>query len=266
MNLDILKQKMASMKNQDTPKEKKDYSKIYWKPTPGKHFIRIVPSKFNSEIPFTEIKMYYGIGDKKVMISPLNFGKKDPINDFVEQLKAADYTKENYFLTKKLEPKTRIFVPVIVRGEEEKGVRLWQFGKTIYETLLALACDEEVGDYTDVTDGIDLIVETVGKEATGTGFSKSTVRLKRKNSPLSEDSSQVEKWLKEQPNPKEQFIQYEYDVIKASLGKYLSASDEEEGEEEVVEESKAQTSTNNYTLNIQSKSSKKDEFEELFDE
>ena len=75
------------------------------------------------------------------------------------------------------------FAPVVVRGEEDKGVRLWQFGKQVYEELLALAVDDEIGDYTDVAGGRDLTVETVGPESTGTPYNKSSVRVRLKNFP-----------------------------------------------------------------------------------
>ena len=53
-----------------------------------------------------------------------------------------------------------------------------RFGKTVYEELLALAVDEEIGDYTDIVNGRDLTVETVGPEATGTPYNKSSVRVR----------------------------------------------------------------------------------------
>ena len=49
----------------------------------------------------------------------------------------------------------RIFAPVIVRGEEEKGVRLWEFGKEVYQDFLNMATDDEIGDYTDIVAGRD---------------------------------------------------------------------------------------------------------------
>ena len=61
------------------------------------------------------------------MLSPETWGEKDPIALFAKKLRE-EYSKENYLLAKKLDAKTRIFAPVIVRGEEDKGVRLWQFG------------------------------------------------------------------------------------------------------------------------------------------
>ena len=196
MDLSLLKQKLDGLQSKPTQNtQKTDYTKIFWRPTVGKQQIRIVPSVYNSANPFKELKFYYGITNK-VMISPLNFGEKDPIHIFSQKLRE-EYNKENYILAKKLDAKTRIFAPVVVRGEEDKGVRLWQFGKTVYEELLALAVDEEIGDYTDIAGGRDLTVETVGPESTGTPYNKSSVRVRLKTSALSEDSSTVETWLKE---------------------------------------------------------------------
>ena len=159
MDLSMLKQKLDTLQQKQSTGQKRDYSLTFWRPTVGKQQIRIVPSAFNPKNPFTELKFYYGITNK-VMISPLNYGEKDPIALFAGKLRE-EYNKENYVLAKKLDPKTRVFVPVIVRGEEDKGVRLWQFGKLIYEELLSLAVDEEIGDYTDIATGRDLTIETV---------------------------------------------------------------------------------------------------------
>jgi hypothetical protein len=77
----------------------------------------------------------------------------------------------------------RVFAPVIVRGEEEKGVRLWEFGKEVYQSLLSLAADEEVGDFTDIMEGRDMKIETVGPETTGTDLQqiKSITSIKNIN-------------------------------------------------------------------------------------
>ena len=224
MDLSLLKQKLDGLQQKTSSNSQKtDYTKIFWRPTVGKQQIRIVPSAFDSKNPFKELKFYYGITNK-VMISPLNFGEKDPIHLFAQKLRE-EYNKENYILAKKLDAKNRIFVPVVVRGEEDMGVRLWQFGKLVYEELLALAVDDEIGDYTDIVNGRDLTVETVGPEATGTPYNKSSVRVRLKTSPLSEDSTTVDTWLKEQPNPEELFKRYTFDEMKSALEKWLAPED-----------------------------------------
>ncbi len=69
-----------------------------------------------------------------------------------------------------LDPKMRVFAPVIVRGEEEKGVRLWEFGKEIYMQLLGIAEDEDYGDFTDISEGRDFTVDVVTGDIGGQIF------------------------------------------------------------------------------------------------
>jgi len=280
MDLDALKSKLEEVQQKNQPKtEKIDYSTIYWKPPVGKSQIRIVPSAYNSKIPFTELKFYYGI-THKIMSSPLNYGEKDPIAIFASKLRE-EYNKENYVLAKKLDAKTRIFVPVLVRGEEESGIRLWQFGQQVYEGLLALAVDDEIGDYTDVVNGRDLTVETVGPDSTGTPYNKSSVRVRLTQTPLSENSSEVETWLKEQPNPIEQFRKYSFEEVKSALEKWLSPEDENEDGEDIIDEKnddfddaseglpweKDEKKSSNFSLDTSKvKETKGDKFDKLFEE
>ena len=267
MDLNALKQKLDTLQSKPQGGQKTDYSLIYWKPTLGKQQVRIVPSAYDATNPFTELKFYYGITNK-VMISPANFGEKDPIALFAGKLREGEYNKENYVLAKKLDAKNRVFVPVIVRGEEDKGVRLWQFGKMVYEELLALAVDDEIGDYTDIVGGRDLTVETVGPEATGTPYNKSSVRVRLKTSPLSEDAALVEKWTNEQPNPKgDLFKRYSFDEMKSALEKWLSPEDDDSEEAVTSPVTNSGPTTTNFSLDTtQAKKSKVDQFDSLFDD
>jgi len=225
MDLNAIKNKLAALNstgNQD--REKVDFEKIYWRPANGKSTIRIVPSAFNAADPFTELKLHYNIG-KFPMMSLSNYGKQDPVEEFVKELRKTS-DKDNWSLSGKLSPKSRFFAPVIVRGEEEKGVRLWSFGVNIYKALLALAEDEDIGDFTDVMSGWDMVVETT--PAAGPGqFPSTTVRIKPKQTVLSEDDSKVNAWLKDQPNALEVQTQYDYEFIKKALQKYLNPGEEE---------------------------------------
>ena len=223
MNLDAIKAKLAGLNNNGQEREKVDYEKIFWRPTNGKHIVRIVPSVYDPSFPFKELKFHYNIS-KFPMIALSNFGKQDPIEEFVKELRKTS-DKENWSLSGKLSPKTRIFAPVIVRGGEDKGVRLWSFGTNIYKALLALAEDEDIGDFTDVINGWDMVVENT--PAAGPGqFPTTTVRIKPKQTPLSDDNTQVDLWLKEQPNALEVQTQYDYEFIKKKLQEYLNPGEE----------------------------------------
>ena len=264
MDLNQIKQKLESLQTQSNT-NKGGGKSIFWKPSVGKQQVRVVPNKYNKSFPFTEMMFYYGIG-QRVMASPLNWGEKDPIQEFTKQLRASG-DKENWYLAKKLDAKTRIFAPVIVRGEEDEGVKLWQFGKEVYQAFLNLAADDEIGDYTDVSGGRDIKLTTVGPEVTGTPYNKTTISPSMKQSPISDNATIVERALDTQPNPKEVFKRLTFDEVKANLETFLKPEGGEEGEissePAVAFDSE---SKNNYSLEGKDTTSKSDKFDALFDD
>ena len=194
------------------------------------------------------------------MISPVNFGEKDPIVEFAQELRK----KGNWQDAKKIEPKMRIFAPVVVRGEEEKGVRLWGFGKQIYMELLRLSEDEEVGDYTDAISGRDLVVEIEDKAKTGLSFNTTKVRLSINASPLSKDAKQVETWLNTQPDPVGVFKRYTYEEIDLEFQRYLTGQSDAPSEKIVDDaEPVASQPQQKFSLNTGKKATDAS-FEELF--
>ncbi len=275
MDLNTIRQKLSNMNSKNNKGGSKvDYEKLYWKPSIGKQTIRIVPSKFDDKTPFKELFFYYGIGNK-LMLSPLSWGEKDPIAEFVKQLRKSS-DKEDWRLAKKLEPKLRVFAPVIVRGEEDKGVRLWQFGKEVYMEFLSMADDEDIQDFTDVAEGRDFTVDTVGPETTGTAYNKSSIRPKTKISPLASTKEEIEKFLNNQPDPSEAFKRYTFDEMKSALQSWLAPDEENEEveeEDEVIPPTtdlpwdkptvKSKTPSN-YTLST-TKKDNKSKFDDLFE-
>ena len=264
MDLNQIKKKLESLQTQSNS-NKSNGKSIFWKPTVGKQQVRIVPNKYNKSFPFTEMQFYYGIG-QRVMASPMNWGEKDPIQEFTKQLRSSG-DKENWYLAKKLDAKTRIFAPVIVRGEEEEGVKLWQFGKEVYQAFLNLAADAEVGDYTDVSGGRDIKLTTVGPEVTGTPYNKTTVSPSMKQSPISDNSNIVERALDTQPNPIDVFKRLTFDEVKANLELFLKPEGGEEGE--ISSEPAVgfdDNKSNNYSLEGKDTTSKADKFDSLFDD
>ena len=74
--------------------------------------------------------------------------------------------------------------------------------------------------------------------AAGPGqFPTTTVRIKPKQTTLSNDNTQVDLWLKEQPNALEVQTQYDYEYIKKKLQEYLNPGEEVETEAPVPAES-----------------------------
>lgn len=254
MDVNLIKQKLESFQRKEK-KEKVDTKQFFWRPPVGKAVVRIVPSKENSKYPFKEVYFHYGIR-KFPMYALTNFGEADPIVELSTQLRKSG-VKEDWQLARKLEPKMRVFVPVIVRGEEEKGVRLWEFGKEVYNELLSLGNDEDIGDYTSITDGRDITVETVGKEVTG-NFNKSSIRVKPKQTSITENQELLAKWLKEQPEVLTIYEKVSYDTMKKALQEFLTPSENEDEAEPAVAE------VEEGTHQLQEKPSKTKSFDDLF--
>ena len=108
----------------------------FWKPQDGETTIRIVPTPDGD--PFKDYWFHYNVGNNSGFLSPKkNFGEDDALDSFVRKL-YKEGTEESIKLAKSLSARQRFFAPVVVRGEEEKGVRIWGFGKMAYEKLLNL--------------------------------------------------------------------------------------------------------------------------------
>ena len=272
MDLNKIKSRLDNLNQAAKPKntEKKDYTLIYWKPkAEGKYQIRFVPSKLNKDNPFQEIFMHYGVG-KFPIVALTNWGEEDPIVDFTKKLRKSSES-ENWRLAKQLDPKMRVFAPVIVRGEEDKGVRLFEFSKTIYMELLSIADDEDYGDFTDVAEGFDFVVNA-SKVQDRPGFALS-LRPKPKQTPLSSDASQITTWLENQPILLEERYKYTYDKLKEELQTFISGGEEKEGD--IISEPASgfegdlqPKEEKKFTLSTQGtpKKAKSEEFDSLFED
>tara|TARA_Y100001972_G_scaffold80623_1_gene97848 strand:- start:320 stop:1165 length:846 start_codon:yes stop_codon:yes gene_type:complete len=277
MDLNAIKSRLSSLNQDAKPRtgEKKDYTLVYWKPRQeGKYQIRFVPSLINKNNPFQEVYMHYGVG-KYPIVALTNWGEQDPIVDFTKKLRTTS-DSENWRLAKKLDPKLRVFAPVIVRGEEDKGVRLFEFSKTIYMELLSIADDEDYGDFTDVAEGFDFVVNA-SKVVDRPGFALS-LRPKPKQTPLSKDANQVNTWLENQPKLLEERYKYTYEKLKEELQNFISGGEEKEDtivsepasefDNDTVETKAEDKSKKAFSLATQGKpkKAKSEEFDSLFED
>ena len=204
-----------------------------WKPSPGKQVIRVLPYQHNKDNPFLELFFHYDLGGK-TYLSPMTYGRPDPIEEFAQKLRSSG-NKDDYQIAKKLMAKMRTFAPVIVRGEENEGVRFWGFGKMVYQELLSVIADPDYGDITDSMNGRDVTVEFVSAEDAGKNFPVTTIRVKPNQTPVTEDDKLLDKLLNEQPNMQEIYQEKSYDELTEVLNEWLTPSEEEsEGDSESV--------------------------------
>ena len=226
-----------------------------WKPSPGSQVLRIVPYKFNKDNPFIELFFHYDLGGKNYL-SPISFGRPDPIEEFAQKLKSTG-SKDDYRLGKKIEAKMRTYAPVVVRGEENQGVKFWGVGKTVYQELLSIIADPDYGDITDQVSGRDVAVEFKTAEETGKSFPSTSIRVKPNQTPITEDASVLENIMSTQKNITEIYQERSYDELTEALNEYLNG--DSQSEDQSVEETKESNQANTVGSNQST-----DAFDDLF--
>ena len=228
------------------------------KPQPGKTQIRILPYKLNPDTPFIELFFHYDLGGKSYL-SPISFGRPDPIEEFAEKLKSSG-NREDWRLGKKLEAKLRTFAPVVVRGEENQGSKFWGFGKTVYQELLSIIADPDYGDISDPVNGRDVVVEFKTAEETGASFPKTSIRVKPNQTPITEDKAVLTTLLDEQKDIREVYNELSYDELAEALQDWLNPS--EDGDTTVSKEDSVPAST--IASAVKSTTDVNDAFDDLF--
>jgi hypothetical protein len=216
MDISLALKRFSSLQN-NTKK-----SDSIWKPANGKSQIRLVPYKFNKDNPFIELYFHYNINNK-TYLSPISFGRPDPIVEFAEKLKRTGDT-DDWKAGKKMEPKLRTFAPVIVRGKENEGVKFWGFGKTVYQDILGYIADPDYGDITDPHTGRDIVLEVTSAEESNAAYPTTTIRVKPAVSKILDDSQAVTELLNAQKEITDLYSELSYDELKGVLESWLNPS------------------------------------------
>ena len=191
-----------------------------WKPEEGKEYtVRLLAFPRNDGQPFIDRHYYYGIGNSPGILAPFQFGKPDPIKELRSKLydEGSAASKD---LAKTVAPKMRTFAPVIVRGEEDKGVRIWSFGKMVYQDILNLMLDEDYGDITDPLEGRDIRVSV--SKLPGKQFADTKISPRAKVEPLSRDRDQAKKWLDSIPEVDTAANLKSYDEIEKLVNDWIN--------------------------------------------
>ena len=237
MDINAIKSRLNQLQNTTST------ANSFWKPPAGKTQIRITPYVDNKDNPFVELFFHYSLVPNKTVLSPLSFGRPDPVQQFADKLKGSG-DKDEWIQGKRIEPKMRTFAPVIVRGEESEGVKWWGFGKTVYQELLAIIADPDYGDISDVMTGRDIVVERQTAAEAGNQYGKTTIRVKPNQTALVEDANLSDNLLKNQPNIVELYTEPSFDELKGHLQNFLNPSAAEETTEKEPEMVSTQASSN----------------------
>ena len=223
IDMSAIRKKLNQLSGQNSKKN------TMWRPEEGSETtVRLIAYPNNDGQPFKELMFYYNIGNNPGLLSPYQFGKPDPIQELITKLRD-EGSKESYELAKKLYPKMRCYAPVIVRGEEEKGVRLWAFGKQVYQTLLNYMLDEDYGDITDPKDGFDIKVNC--NKPPGRQYAMTEVRPRPRSTPLNKNAKQAKEWLDNIPDVNDLFELKSYEELERIINAWLDGDDEDSSKE-----------------------------------
>ncbi|MBG17517.1 MAG: hypothetical protein CMB77_04115 [Euryarchaeota archaeon] len=221
-----------------------------WRPQEGEEVtVRILSFPNNDDgLPFTERWFYYNIGNNPGLLAPYQFSKPDPIQDLINKLRD-EGTKESYELAKKLYPKPRYYAPVVVRGEEDKGIRVWSFGKMVYQSLLNIMLDEDYGDITDVAEGRD--VKVICTKAPGRMWATTEVRPRGKQSKLSDNNKQIENWVSSIPNLDDMYSLKSSEELEKIINDWLNGDLEDSSTESTGTTRNTNFQSNNTSANTE---------------
>jgi len=254
LDLDAIKAKLNQLTTTN------DRKNNYFRPEPGKQRVRIVPYVHRKENPFLEMYFHYDIA-KRSMLSPITFGNADPVVEFADKLKKTG-DKDDWVMGRKIEPKMRTYVPVIVRGKEAEGVKFWGFGKTIYSELLSIIADPDYGDITDLMNGRDIDVEFTPSEGPGQ-YPKTAIRVKPNTSAATEDKA-IAKSIMDQPKITDLFPEPTYEELEKALNDWMNP----ESADSDTTTTKADTSTSqtSTTETVTKKTDVAEAFNDLFND
>ena len=198
---------------------------MMWRPQEGEEVtVRVLSFPDNDGQPFKERWFYYNIGNNPGLLAPYQFDKPDPIQELINKLRD-DGSKESYELAKKLYPKMRSYAPVVVRGDEDRGLRIWAFGKMVYQSLLNIMLDEDYGDITDPVTGRD--VKVVCTKAPGRKWASTEVRPRGKQTPLAE-TTQAREWINNIPSLDDLYTLKSYEELEKIVNDWLTGDDEDD--------------------------------------
>jgi hypothetical protein len=198
INMDLMRKKLASLRGEG----QRDGDSLFFKLEEGDQDIRIVPTADGD--PLKEMYFHYNVGEHKggILCPKRNFGERCPVCDFASAVwKESSETNddEGKKLAKSLFVRARYFSPVVLRGRESEGIKVYGYGKKAYELLLGYILDPEYGDITDTQEGTDITL-TYTKPTTPGAYPQTSMKMRRNTSSLLEDTEAIPALLDRMPD------------------------------------------------------------------
>jgi hypothetical protein len=208
-----------------------EYDKLLWKPKHDTDYtVRIIPYKYNIDFPFFDIIIHEKLGPGfKFYNSPATFGEYDPIIEYGEKLKQTGI-KEDKALAQQFLGKKKTLCLIIVRGEEDKGVLIWQMPSGVKKQIFTFIANEDFEDITDPINGHDLKVKLNSPKGTGGKF-EWAITPRPKKTPTTEDKNMMEVIKNNQPKFEDIWHAEPADKLTKVLANYLKTNTDKDSQD-----------------------------------
>ncbi len=221
INMELMRKKLATLRGEGDREQS-----VWFKPDEGDQDIRIVPTSDGD--PLKEKYFHYNVGEHRggIVCPKRNYGENCPICEFASSLwrdGTENNDEESKKLAKSLFVRARYFSPVVVRGREDEGVKIYGYGKRAYENLLGYILDPDYGDITDALEGTDISL-TYTKPTTPGAYPQTNLKMRRNTSPLLEDKDAIPALLDNIPDLESLFERHTPEQIDAILDEQLSGN------------------------------------------
>lgn len=193
-NLQAIQERLSEIQNGGKPKKKtsskeKGPSLPFWKPELGDNFIRFVPFQDKNGQPFYQVGFYTSellVGqDGWRQVAPAQFGEEDPIFDLLTTLSKQRQPTEIFKLMNNLRPKDSYYAPILVRGQEDKGVQVWELNLSKVKDIYAILAHQDYidEDLFDPKTGRDFVVSVTETDKTFKGHPVKAVDISERKKP-----------------------------------------------------------------------------------
>ena len=240
MNINDLKARLAGL-NRRTAK-----ANDVWKPK-DEHDVRLMPYPFAPD-PLNELYFHYEIGETTSILCPkANFGKDCEICDFCDKLKSwqdasgqdkpESTRRADFEIFKKVQPKARVFIPMVERGKEGDGAKFWGVTPAQATQILEICAETDRLDELGLNESnaLDAIFSTKkaydlhvsfakkGEKGNQKTYAQVTIKPKLKTSPLMGDKEQTANLLASVKNLKDVYPEVPSEEVSRMLQKFLGS-------------------------------------------
>lgn len=208
-DLSAIKAKLGQLTAPKKGSSTEDSKFTWWKAVEGTHDVRFLPllnddGTANPQ-PFFEVVYYEDKGfTERRFVAPFQFGLPDPIQAYSLELAKNKRDTPTWKKWKRTQPKERYYAAVLVRGEEEKGVQVWELSPKLCKDVYAflVSPDYEDDDMFSPEKGFDFCVAVTPTDKTFNGYAIKDIKItpRRKDSKLAKDKDQIAALLAKVPN------------------------------------------------------------------